>query len=44
MHGFPGTWFPVWMNVMVGSWLIASVWSVRKTQMSSVIPAVRERR
>ena len=40
MLGRPGCWNPVWMNVMAGSWLIASVFIVLMTVMSSTIFAV----
>ena len=40
MLGRPGCWNPVWMNVIAGSWLIASVCIVRITVMSSTIFAV----
>ena len=44
MLGRPGSWLPLWKNVMAGSWLIASVCSERMTQMSSAIPRVCGRR
>ena len=40
MEGRPENWDPVWMNVMAGSWLIASVYIDRMKQSSSTIPAV----
>ena len=40
MLGRPGCWNPVWMNVIAGSWLIASVFIVLMTVMSSTIFAV----
>ena len=40
MLGRPGCWNPVWMNVIAGSWLIASVYIVLMTVMSSTILAV----
>ena len=40
MLGRPGCWQPVWMNVIAGSWLIASVFIVLMTEMSSTIFAV----
>ena len=40
MLGRPGCWNPVWMNVIAGSWLIASVCIDLMTQMSSTIFAV----
>ena len=44
MLGRPGCWKPVWMNVIAGSWLIASVFIVLMTVMSSAIFAVCGRR
>ena len=40
MHGLPAIIAPVWMNVIAGSWLIASVFMVRMIDMSSTIFAV----
>jgi hypothetical protein len=40
MLGRPGCWKPVWMKVIAGSWLIASVFIVLMTVMSSTIFAV----
>ncbi len=40
MLGRPGCWNPVWMKVIAGSWLIASVYIVLMTVMSSTIFAV----
>src|SRR5215472_1909072 len=39
-HGRPVTWLPVWMYVMAGSWLMASVCIERTKHMSSTIFAV----
>ena len=39
-HGRPVIWLPVCMNVMAGSWLIASVCMLRMKHMSSTILAV----
>jgi len=36
-EGRPGCSDPVWMKVMAGSWLMASVWTERTTVMSSAI-------
>src|SRR5207247_604444 len=35
--GRPGNWLPVWMNVIAGSWLIASVCIVLTIATSSAI-------
>ena len=40
MEGRPATCAPVWMKVMAGSWLIASVWIDLTMQISSAIFAV----
>ena len=40
MLGRPGCWKPVWMNVIAGSWLIASVCIDLMTERSSTIFAV----
>ena len=40
MLGRPGCWEPVRMKVIAGSWLIASVFTVLMTVMSSTIFAV----
>ena len=40
MLGRPGCWEPVWMNVIAGSWLIASVFIDLMTVRSSTIFAV----
>src|SRR6185437_2457829 len=40
MHGLPATCWPVWKNVMAGSWLIASVHVLRTIAISSAMRAV----
>ena len=40
MHGRPGICWPVWMKVMPGSWLMASVCMERTMAMSSAMRAV----
>ena len=40
MHGRPGICWPVWMKVMPGSWLIASVCIDRMIAMSFAMLAV----
>ena len=40
MLGRPGIWLPVWMNVIAGSWLIASVFIV--LTMAEVVDDARQ--
>ena len=40
MLGRPGCWLPLWMNVIAGSWLMASVFIVLTMQSSSTIFAM----
>ncbi len=40
MLGRPGCWKPLWIKVMAGSWLMASVHMVLMMAMSSTILAV----
>jgi len=35
MLAYPGNWLPVFMNVIAGSWLIASVWRLLMKHSSS---------